>query len=207
MKNRGSLVAAAVVLVGATVSAQQVVDTSKNLDNGERVLQQSIIVNASSADVWQLLTTADGLRKFAAPNIQFELRAGALWASSFDTKAKLDDSAIHNKVVSFVPGKMLSIQVGFPAGIAEEIRRSTTVFAVTTIESLGPKRTRVVETMSGFGPGAGGETTLQMFKTCNQQTLEALRIAAQTGRSINWQGANPYSGHQHDGVPAVTVSR
>jgi uncharacterized protein YndB with AHSA1/START domain len=193
------------ILGSTSARAQGVRDTSFKMEKNERVLQQSIIVNAGSKAVWQLISTTEGLRRFAAPRIEFELRPGGLWLSSFNKSAKLDDSGVHNKVLSYVPGRMLSTQIGFPKDFPVEVRGSETLFDVLMLEPVDAKHTRVVETMSGFGNGAQWDMTYAMFKECNAQTLEALVLTTKTGKPINWEGKNPYSEHHHpEGLPAIS---
>ena len=185
------------IALGADSRAQEVRETSFRMEGNERVLQQSMVVGRDAKTVWKLISTTEGMERFIAPRVEFELKPGGRWLSSFDPEAILDDTAIHNKVLSYVPERMLSIQIGFPEGIDEDIRRAGTLFAVLMLEPVDARHTRVVETMSGFGNGARWDAVYEMFKAGNAQTLAALAETVRTGKPLNWGGKNPYSGHRH----------
>jgi len=94
------LVGVLFLLAVSTAGAQTVRDSSFRIENGERVLQQSVVVAADVTSVWRPISTAEGLRRFAAPRLEFELRPGGRWLARFDKDSKLDESGIHNRVLS-----------------------------------------------------------------------------------------------------------
>jgi uncharacterized protein YndB with AHSA1/START domain len=160
----------------------------------ERVLQQSIVVKAPLQTVWQLVSTEEGLKKFAVPNVIFELKAGGRWWSSYSSSADLTAStAIHNEVVAFVPERMLATRIGFPSNMPEVIVSNHRLFAVLLLDRVSGARTRVTETMSGFGDGPEWEGVWNLFEKGNAQTLRTLRRVAETGKPIDWNAKNPYT--------------
>jgi uncharacterized protein YndB with AHSA1/START domain len=108
----------ALVLSGA-VSAE-VPTEEYRVEDGSRIIRQEIVVNAALEDVWRAFTTKEGWESWAVPFAHVELAAGGLIETSYDASAKRgDDSNIHNRILSFLPYRMLSIQaVKAPPGFA-----------------------------------------------------------------------------------------
>jgi hypothetical protein len=85
--HRMSAVAAALsslaVIVSTAPALAAVTDTSSVAPSGERILQQSIVIDAPRAQVWRLFTTSEGLRRWEAPVASIDLRVGGLMQSSY----------------------------------------------------------------------------------------------------------------------------
>ncbi|MEP6872690.1 MAG: SRPBCC domain-containing protein [Anaerolineaceae bacterium] len=182
------------LLLIAVQAPGTVKDTSLVTPDGQRVLQQSIVVSAGIDKVWKLASTTEGLRKFAARNILFELRPGGRWWASGDATADLAaPTSIHNEVIGFIPGRMVVIQIGFPSAFPEPVRASHSVFAIFLLERIDARKTRVTETMAGFGDGPEWDMTYELFSSGNAEILNALARVIRTGNSIDWDSENSYS--------------
>lgn len=159
------------------------IDTSFVAPSGERVLRQEIIVPATLDEVWQVLSTADGLRTWMAPVVDMQLKTGGHWWANYDPAAKITDpSTIHNTVLGYVPMKMISVKIGiappfFPKGPSED----GTLFAVLTLDDLGNRQVRVTEHMVGIGPGEDWNKIYRFFETGNAYTLGQLVKRFQLG--------------------------
>lgn len=141
----------------------------------QRGLCHQTVVAAPPAAVWALWTTGEGLRAWLAPSAAIDLRIGGLMEVSHVPDARLGDpGAIRNRVLSFLPERMLSIAVerapdGFPH--PEQVRTLWTV--VEFEEVAGGTRVRV--SMRGFGEGEAYEALHAFFARGNAATLERLR--------------------------------
>lgn len=173
-----AVLALAIAVVGPAagpLTAQEVRNTSYIYQDSIRVLQQSVVVPASVGDVWAALTTSDGLRSWAVPVAQADLRVGGIMESSYDPKARIGDPAnIRSRYLSYVPQRMVSFQVvsatpGFKHG--ELLAGIHTVLELDAVDST---RTRVIETMVGYRPGVGYDTLYQHFEWGNDWSLKQL---------------------------------
>ena len=152
-----------------------VIDTSPH-GIGERMLRQEVIVPGALNEVWEAFTTSEGLRSFAVPVVEFELKSGGKFHTHYQPGAKIGDpGTIFNTVVAYLPLKMLAFRVGltdrFPAGP----REAGTLFTVIEFESTAPRATRVVGSMLGWGRGEDWDEVYRFFASGNAYTLRKLQ--------------------------------
>jgi uncharacterized protein YndB with AHSA1/START domain len=154
-----------IVIVSGSASAQNV---SPLVAEG--------IVEAPVDTVWAAWSTSDGLRGWLAPHAEIDLRVGGLMRTNYDPAAVLGDrQTIENEVLSFEPGRMLSIRVArapddFP--FANAIRPMWTVLY---FDEAGPGRTRLRVVSLGFRPDEESQRMRAFFDHGNKATVEALQ--------------------------------
>lgn len=148
---------------------------SRTEPDGARTLCHELVVPAGREAVWALLSTSEGLRTWAAPVVVLDLRIGGIWEASYNPRGAPGDPAnIRNRVLSFAPGRMLSIQVeqappGFPHG--EEARET---WSVIELQDEGPAATRVRVSGMGYRAGAAFDELYAFFERGNAWTLQRL---------------------------------
>lgn len=182
-----SLVAAVLVWgLAASVSAEEVSSCARVETDLTRTLCHEVVLPAPRAEVWRLLTTSDGLRTWAAPVAAIDLRVGGLWEASYDPDASLGDAAnIHNRVLSYLPERMLSLRAerappGFPhADLLGE------TWSVIELEAIDAAQTRVRVSGLGYRNGAGFDDLYAMFAHGNALTLAHLHERITQG-PIDW---------------------
>ncbi|MGH7630282.1 MAG: SRPBCC family protein [Gemmatimonadales bacterium] len=157
------------------LAAQEVRNTSYIYQDSIRVLQQSVIVPASVGEVWTALTTSDGLRSWAVPVAQADLRVGGIMESSYDPKARIGDPAnIRSRYLSYVPQRMVSFQVVSATPGFEHGALLAGIHTVLELDAVDSTRTRVIETMVGYRPGPGYDTLYRHFEWGNDWSLKQL---------------------------------
>src|SRR5690348_8905590 len=144
-----------------STKANGVRNTSYELD-GQRVLRHEGIVDAGLEQVWTTSTTAEGMRTYLGPVVEFELKTGGKFATNYRPGSKIGDAGtIHNEVLAYIPRKMLSFKVGltdrFPAGP----RQAGTLFAVLEFERISVHKTKVTILMAGWGTGPDWDQVYQ----------------------------------------------
>jgi uncharacterized protein YndB with AHSA1/START domain len=168
------------------LGAQEVRNTSYVYQDSLRVLQQSVVVPASTTDVWAAITTSEGLRSWAVPVAHADLRVGGMMESSYDPQAKIGDSAnIRSRYLSYVPGRMVAFQV---VSATPGFRYGELLAGIHTILELDPVdsgRTRVIETMVGYRPGPGYDTLYKHFEWGNDWSLKQLHRRFAVG-PVDW---------------------
>jgi uncharacterized protein YndB with AHSA1/START domain len=154
--------------------------------DGDRVLQLSIVVNATPAQVWDAFTTAEGYRAWVAPVSAVDLRIGGDIEASYDPAAKIGGpDNIRNRIVAYVPQRLLSFRnVQAPKALPH---RELFGEIVTTLEiqDLGAGRARVSLTAVGYGPGEGFDVLYRHFEWGNAYSLNELKKRFETG-PIDW---------------------
>src|SRR5690242_13970257 len=131
-------------------------DASFTAPNGERVQRLEIIVpGVSTAQVWEMVSTSQGLRAFVAPVTDVEMKYNGKYYTNYQPGSKIGDpGTIYNTVVAYVPLQMVAIHVKlgkaiFPASVADADRLN----AIMEIKDVGDNRVRVSETMVGWETG------------------------------------------------------
>jgi uncharacterized protein YndB with AHSA1/START domain len=134
------------------------------------------IVEASLERVWAAFTTSEGLRAWLAPHADIDLRVGGLMRANYDQQGQLGDpQTIENTILSFDPGRMLSIRVtrapdSFP--FPNAVRH---MWSVVYFEAAGPHRTTVREVSLGFGTDEESRRMRAFFNQGNATTLHQLQ--------------------------------
>ncbi len=151
-------------------------DTSYISPIAGKVLRHEGIVHATLAEVWRAFTTSEGLRSFAAPVAQIDLRIGGEWEASYNPHAQIGDPAnIINEVLSYLPMEMLSIRIkrappGFPH---PELGKQ--LWTVIQFADLGNQQVNVVTSMLGWSDGADWEPIYALFERGNAYVTEKLQ--------------------------------
>lgn len=191
--------AASAVLAGPAFAAEpsfpdwrqyrDVANSSYVEADGDKVLQLSIVVKATPAQVWRAFTTGEGYREWVAPVAQIDLAVDGMIEASYSATAKIGDPGnIKNRIVAYVPERMLAIRnvqtpKSFPHGDLFA-KVSTTI----ELEDLGQGRTRVQITAVGYGKEPGFDVLYRHFEWGNAYSLNELKNRFDTG-PIDWATA------------------
>ena len=159
-------------------------DASFTAPNGERVQRLEVVIpGVTPAQVWDMVSTSQGLRAFVAPVTDVEMKYNGKYYTNYQPGSKIGDpGTIYNTVVAYVPLQMLAIHVKlgkaiFPASVADADRLN----AILEIKDLGDNRVRVSETMVGWQTGADWDKVYSFFQTGNAYVLGQLYKALTIG--------------------------
>ena len=182
-----SAAALSLLFGSAPLHAQEAVGSSYLAPDGSQVLRQSIEVPASVAEVWEALTTTEGIRSWAVPVAEVDFRLGGVWESSYRLDARIGDPEnIRNRFISYLPMRMISLQaVQAPPGFPHPELLSE-LFSVIELEELAPDRVRVTISGVGYRPGPGYDAIYRQFDAGNAWSLEQLRKRFVEG-PVDWQ--------------------
>lgn len=185
-----AFVAAVLLCLAPPARAEEpspIANCSRLESDGARTLCHETVVPAPPGEVWQLFSTTEGLSSWVAPVAAIDLRVGGIWEASYHMDAQLGDrSNIRNRVLSYLPQRMLSIAVdSAPAGFPhpELIQRAWTVIE---LEPAGEGQTRVRVSMLGYGEGTDYDELYAIFDQGNALTLRKLAERVRNGRT-HWQ--------------------
>jgi uncharacterized protein YndB with AHSA1/START domain len=132
------------------------------------------LVKAPVDTVWRAWTTKEGIESWMVAKTDIELRVGALWRTSYNRDSNLDDDgAIHQEILAFDPGKMLSFRTikppkGFPFPSA--ILKTWTV---VYFEPVDGGQTKITARMLGYTEDAESQKMRAFFERGNQATLDS----------------------------------
>jgi uncharacterized protein YndB with AHSA1/START domain len=126
--------------------------------------------------VWDAWTTSKGLRAWLSPQADIDLRIGGLMRSNYNEKGMLGDAGtIENKVLSFEPQRMLSIQVArAPADFPFKARVGE-MWTVLYFSPAAGNKTALKVVAMGFKPDADSQVMRDFFNRGNAATLVDLQ--------------------------------
>ena len=172
----GLLFAAATALAEPHKEFPRVDDTSRTEASGDRLIQLSVEVKGSPAEVWESFTTSAGWKSFAVGFANVDFRVGGIIETSYNAQAKVGDpDNIKNEILAYVPGRMLAFRcVQAPRSFQhkEEFFSTPTVIEIQPLAGGGA---RLVGTSTGFRPGAAYDDLYAKFRWGNAYTFEKLR--------------------------------
>jgi uncharacterized protein YndB with AHSA1/START domain len=120
----------------------------------ERVIEKSVVVEATLDQVWDSWTTREGIIGFFAPDAKIEPRVGGAFQIYIDPLAEPGmKGADEMRFMALQPKKMISFDWNAPPSLPEA--RAQRTFVIVRFEPLGEKQTRV--TLHHTGWGEGGE--------------------------------------------------
>ena len=147
------LVLSAVPVTGQTPAAD---------NNGKLIrIDHEIVVSAPISKVWAALTTPEGLRGWVAPEAKVELFLGGAYELYFRPNDEEDRGMEGTRVISLVPGEMLSYTGEIPG-----------TWVVWRLDRLDNGRTRI--RFSGLGSGSEWEKRHRYFDNGTTEVLQRL---------------------------------
>jgi len=174
-------------LFAVAIAHAQVKNTSFVTPSGERVLRHEITIDANLSDVWNAMTTSEGLMSFMAPMVHMELKTGGVFDSNYRVGSKPGDpDTIHNQVLNYLPMEMFSIKVGLTKQFPARPRETGTLFAVLTFKEAGDRKVLVTESMLGWGDGDDWKQVYDFFGRGNAYTLGELARRFEKG-PVTWE--------------------
>jgi uncharacterized protein YndB with AHSA1/START domain len=146
-----------------------------NLATATQPLVHFATVNAPIKTVWDSYTTTKGIKSWMVPEGTIDLRIGGLMRSSYTKGSDLTGKdVIENKIISYDPEHMLTIQtVKFPDGFPFK-NAILKVWTVLYFEPVGEKQTKVSCRMLGWDGTDESTQMRKFFMRGNQQELDAL---------------------------------
>lgn len=182
--------------VGATGADEAPTHTTRaehrrNKVDNSKSLVHTVVIDAPAAEVWRAWTTVEGAQTFFAPKVEIELRSGGNFNIFFmPDEPKGRRGAEGQRVLSYIPGRMISFEWGIPPKFPElrqAFMESTEnrPFVVVELTVAGEERTLVTLTHLGFGTGSDWDGVRAYFNEAWPYVLGNLKKRFDTG-PIDW---------------------
>ncbi|HWF01861.1 MAG TPA: SRPBCC family protein [Caulobacteraceae bacterium] len=153
-----------------------VVDSSFTTADGARDLQQSVVIEAPAHVLYQGYMDPKEFAKWNAPFSAVDLRVGGTFEAAYDATHKAGDpDNIKHRIITFLPDRLVVFQnIQAPKGLkgAQAFQRTVIVLQY---EPLGPSRTRVTLSCTGWGQDADSEKLYGFFRAGNAYLLEKMK--------------------------------
>ena len=151
--------------------------------SGERILTETVWLEAPVADVWAAYTTSEGWTAWASPKAEIDLRAGGSILTQYDkTKAIGDDGTNRLTIVSYVPEEILTLKADVSANWPELLKQDAeNLCNVILFEAMGENRTRIRSFGLGYGDSQEYDALLDFFAQANAGLLAGLKHYVEDG--------------------------
>ncbi|MGA2952494.1 MAG: SRPBCC domain-containing protein [Caulobacteraceae bacterium] len=153
--------------------APDVVDSSFVTPDGQSDLQQSVVIGAPVAVLWKSFTDPKEFARWNAPVAAIDMRVAGTLEASYDPKHPIGDpDNIKHRIITFLPERLIVFQnIQAPHDLPNADKFQRTVIVVQ-FEPLGPSKTRVTLTCTGFAADAGSKAIYAFFHEDNAAELE-----------------------------------
>lgn len=169
--------AAAMLAPAALGDTPDVKETSYRDASGGRVLRESIIVNAVRAKVWAAFTTDAEFMKWGAPLAHITPGNGGLIEFGFTPQTRIGDpNNVRNRIDVFLPAELLVMHNEFvPAGGPMDPKTFGSVRTLLSFADAGAGKTKVTETVVGFGSSKAYDVLYAHLREGNAEYLKSLQ--------------------------------
>ena len=176
-----ALAALLVAAPSVAADAPHVTDSSFTEPGGDRVLQESIVVEAPAARVWKAFTDEATIRAWNAPLVHIDLRDGGTIEESDDPKAAPGGpQTVRHRIITYLPGRLLVLRnIAVPAGLPGA-ELYPTIVQIVSLEPLTDKETLVTLSGTGYGAGADYDKLYGFLREHNAAYLASLEALCET---------------------------
>ena len=163
-------------LIVFVANGQAVQNTSYTMQNGEKVLQLEAVLPIDKKEAWQLFTTDENLMKWIAPVAHIELKTGGYILTNYDkTKPLSDSSSIRLDIINYLENELLTLKVNLNGSFSKKTQAEDgNLQEIIQFEYVGPKETKIISSMIGWGQGEDWEKTYGFFNRGNTWTYEEI---------------------------------
>lgn len=164
------------------------------------MLEKAVLVEAPPDEVWTAWTTIEGVRRFFAEDARLDIRPHGAYEILFEVLSPPGRQGSEgSKVLSLVPGRMLSFTWGAPPDFPKS-RKELAQWVVVFFDPVGESQTLVRLVELGWKQGAEGEAVYRYFDRAWSVVLARLARSFTNG-PIDWR--NPWHPGK-DQFPAKT---
>lgn len=158
----------------------------------ERDILKEVVVGAPRADVWRAWTTVAGAVSFFAPSAHIELEPGGAFEIYFDPDAAPGSRGSEGmRVLSYLPGEMLSFEWNAPPRFAEARAGHERTWVVVRLDDepeTGATRVRLAHL--GWRSGGQWEQVREYFERAWDTVLARLVRRFVSG-PVDWEAPDP----------------
>jgi hypothetical protein len=164
----------AALLIGLAAASPAMAATKERAPDGTHLLVNETIVDASPADVWAAISTAEGWKSWAVP-VAWAPAPDMIETSYAPTARPGDPSTIRQQVLIRVPRRLMVFRTVKAPERFPDFDTYAKVVSAFEIEPAGEGRTRVRLTGAGYPDSEAGRRLLGFFEKGNQVSLHALK--------------------------------
>jgi hypothetical protein len=164
------------LLFSPVLFGQTVTNNSYRTSTGEKVLRLETTLPVNIREAWEIFTTDEGLKKWIAPLAHIELKTGGYILTNYNKEKSLEDSSsIKLLIINYLEYNLLTLKVKLNNHFTKKVQQEdANLQEIIQFERTGPKKTKIISSMIGWGTGEDWEKTYDFFVKGNTYTYEEL---------------------------------
>lgn len=164
------------LLFPVLTAAQTVQNTSSQARARERVLRIEAIVPNSREEVWAAFATVEGLRRWVAPVVALDLRAGGSLLTHYDERAEIGSAGtIETTILNYLEAELITFKVNLNESFSDKLRsEDSNLQEIVQFTALDDGGTKLISTMVGWGTGPDWDEVYDFFARGNEWTYRQL---------------------------------
>lgn len=132
-------------------------------------------INAPLAEVWQLFTSAEGLRRAGVAQAEVDLKVDGMIRTHSDPEGRLgDDHTTVRRILAFDPQRMLALRIEHAPLDMPGREAASTAWTVTYFSAAGEDMTQVRIVGLGYTDEPASRALRQHVETANRTLLAQL---------------------------------
>lgn len=132
-------------------------------------------INASTAEVWRLFTTAEGYKLTGVAHADVDLKIGGVIRAHYDPKGRLGDpETISNEILAYEPERMLAIRIKQAPASFPHREAIDGTWTVIYMNPAGADMTQVRIIGLGYTDAPQSQAMRKFFADGNRWTLDHL---------------------------------
>jgi uncharacterized protein YndB with AHSA1/START domain len=155
---------------------QEVRNTEYVTSTGEKVLRIEFTIPVDKQEAWNLFSTENGWKKWAAPVVSVDFRIGGQFLTNYDSAKSIGDpGTIRLPILSYIEGELLILKVILNEQFPEKARREDqNLQEVIQVVQIEKNQTKIISSMIGWGTGPDWDKTYAFFARGNAWTYNQL---------------------------------
>ena len=151
------------------------------MNNTNRVIEKTKVVNQSIIDLWTKWTTHDGLTSFFGKDNKIELKIGGLFEIYFLLRNPIGLQGSEGcKILSFIPNRMLSFSWNAPPKFKEVRESDYKTWVVIEFKEIRDQKTEIKLTHLGWIDSIQWNEVFEYFNAAWESVLKDLEESIKT---------------------------
>jgi uncharacterized protein YndB with AHSA1/START domain len=164
-------------VIGISLNAQLVRNTSYTNQSGERVLRLESELPIDISTAWKYFTQDEKIKMWMAPLAHIELKSGGYIVTNYDkTKSLSDSSSIVLPIIAYIDNELLVLKVNLNDNFPKSARDTDEhLQEIIQFIKTDENHTNILSSMTGWGNSSDWDKTYSFFAQGNESVFTELQ--------------------------------
>jgi uncharacterized protein YndB with AHSA1/START domain len=164
-------------VIGISLNAQLVRNTSYTNQSGERVLRLESELPIDISTAWKYFTQDEKIKMWMAPLAHIELKSGGYIVTNYDkTKSLSDSTSIVLPIIAYIDNELLILKVNLNNNFPKSARDTDEhLQEIIQFIKTDENHTNIISSMTGWGNSSDWDKTYSFFTQGNESVFTDLQ--------------------------------